>query len=118
MAAWPGTLPQLVGWSGYQRRIQDTRIRTNMDAGPPKVRSRFTARVDQQDLPVVHFTKAQWVLLDTFYTTTLAQGTLPFDMTDPLTNTTKSFRFVKPPVFGQMLGPDTIPVTLPLEVLP
>jgi hypothetical protein len=118
MAVWPVTLPQSVSWQGYARRIQDTRIRTTVESGPPKVRSRFRARVDQQDIPVVYFTKAQWVLLDTFYTTTLAQGVLPFDWIDPITGATVSFRFVKPPQFGQMLGPDTIPVTLQLEVLP
>lgn len=118
MAVWPVTLPQVVSWQGYARRIQDTRIRSQVASGPPKVRSRFTARVDQQDLPVVYFTKAQWVLLDTFYTTTLDNGTDPFDWTDPITGTTKSFRFVSPPEFGAMLGPDTIPVTLKVEVLP
>ena len=118
MAVWPGSLPQVVSWQGYARRIQDTRIRSTVEAGPPKVRSRFTARVDQQDLPVVYFTKAEWGTLETFYGTTLQQGALPFDWTDPITGATVSFRFVKPPQFGQMLGPDTIPVTLPLEVLP
>lgn len=116
-AVWPGTLPQVVSWQGYARRVQDTVIRSTMDAGPPKLRARFSASVDQQDLPVVYFTKAQWVLLETFYKTTL-QRVLPFEWTDPVTGSTVQFRFTKPPAFGAMLGPDTIPVTLSVEVLP
>ena len=118
MAVWPGTLPQVVSWQGYARRLQDTRLRTAMDAGPPKVRSKYTATIVEQDLPVVFFTKAQWVLLETFYVTTLLQGTQTFEWTDPITGVTVNYRFKAPPIFGAMLGPDTIPVTLPLEVLP
>lgn len=118
MAVWPATLPDTISWQGYARRLQDTRIRSNMDAGPPKVRSRYTAGIIEQDLPVVWFTKAQWVLLEAFYVSTLAQGTLPFEWTDPISGATVNFRFKAPPTFGAMLGPDTIPVTLNLEVLP
>ena len=118
MPVWPVTLPQTVSWQGYARRIQDTRLRTNMDAGPPKVRSKYRAAIVEHDIPVVYLTKAHWVLLETFYNTTLINGTLPFDWTDPITGSTVSFRFKSPPVFGSMLGPDTIPVTLPVEVLP
>jgi len=118
MAVWPGSLPSVVNWQGYARRLHDTRVRTTMDAGPPKLRSRFTSGMTEHDVPVVYFTKAQWSTLETFYKTTLQQGSLPFDWTDPLTGGSVSFRFVKPPVFGGMLGPDTIAVTLNLEVLP
>lgn len=118
MAIWPVTLPQTVSWQGYARRLQDTRIRSTMDAGPPKLRSRMTVGMVEQDLPIVWCTKAQWVLLETFYVTTLAQGTLPFDWTDPISGATVHFRFKAPPQFGSMLGPDTIPVTLNLEVIP
>ena len=115
---WPATLPSSISWQGYKRTIQDVKIRTPMDVGPPKVRARQTARVDMQEMPMVYCTKAQWILLDEFYTTTLFNGTLPFEMTDPVTLATQRFRLVEPPVFGNMLGPDTIPVTLKLEVMP
>jgi len=118
MPTWPGTLPQTVGWPGYARRLQETRVRTNMDAGPAKVRARFRSGILEQDVPVVYFTKAQWLLLETFYITTLLQGTLVFDWTDPISGLPVNFRFTSPPQFGAMLGPDTISVTLNLEVVP
>ncbi len=118
MAVWPVTLPQSISWQGYARRIKDTRVRTPMDAGPPKVRSKYRASIIEHDMPIVYLTKAQWVILETFYNTTLTNGALPFDWTDPITGSAVTFGFKAPPVFGSMLGPDTIQVTLPLEVLP
>lgn len=117
-ATWPVTLPQVVSWQQYARRIVDTRIRSTVDAGAPKLRSRYRSRIIEHDLPVVYCTKAQWVILEDFFNSTLANGVLPFDWTDPISGSTVSFRFRQPPAFGQMLGPDTIPVTLPVEVLP
>lgn len=118
MAVWPLGLPQVVSWQGYARRLQDTRIRSSVDAGVPKVRSRYSALITEHDLPVQYFTKSQVVTLETFYKTTLANGVLPFDWADPITGATVSFRFLKPPIYGSMLGPDTMPVTLTVEVLP
>lgn len=118
MAIWPVTLPQNVSWQGYARRIVESRIRTQMDAGPPKLRARYRSAIIEHDVPIQYFTKAQWVLLETFYRDTLANGTQPFDWTDPLTGSTVSFRFKTPPQVGGMIGPDTISVTLMLEVLP
>ena len=115
---WPATLPQTISWRGYRRSLQNTQIRTPMDVGPPKVRSRTTARVDTVEHPIVYLTKAQWLLLEDFYEATLFQGVLQFEMTDPFTLTTQRYRFTEPPVFGTMLGPDIIPVTLKLEILP
>ena len=118
MPIWPLTLPQEQSWQGYARRLQDTRLRTPMDAGPPKLRSKYRAHIVEHDIPVLYFTKAQWVLLETFYVTTLQQGTQTFEWTDPISGVAVNYRFKAPPTFGAMLGPDTIPVTLPLEVLP
>lgn len=113
---WPVTLPSTVSWQGYRRVIQNVQVRTQMDVGPPKVRARQTARVDMQEFPIVYLTKAQWPTLEDFYVITLFNGTLPFEITDPITGVAQRYRFTEPPVFGSMLGPDTIPVTLKLEV--
>jgi len=118
MAVWPVTLPQSASWQGYARRIVDSRVRTQMDAGPPKMRPRYRAAIVEHDVPVMYLTKAQWVLLETFYSSTLLNGTMPFDWTDPVSGAAVSFRFKTPPQLGGMLGPDTIPVTLNLEVMP
>ena len=115
---WPATLPSTISWKGYRRDIKNTQIRTPMDVGPPKVRSRATARVDMVDMPIVYLTKAQWLLLEEFYAETLFQGVLQFEMTDPFTLVKQRYRFTEPPVFGTMLGSDTIPVVLKLEVFP
>ena len=118
MAVWPVTLPQIVSWEGYTQEIQDTGIRTPMDAGPPKVRSKYTAAIINHNLPVQFFTKAQWGLLLDFYFTTLQMGTQPFEWTDPIAGNTVNFRFRKPPQFVKMQGSQYLDVTLPVEVLP
>jgi len=45
MATWPASLPQTVKATSFQETAPKEVIRTQMDAGPAKVRRRFTAGV-------------------------------------------------------------------------
>ena len=115
MTTWPGTLPDYVLRDGYDESAQDGNIRTPMEQGPAKVRRRFTAIVRNVNA-VVSLTTAQTVILDSFYDTDLAFGSLPFTWVHPRTQATVSFRFVKRHTFkpdgSQWLA------ALQLEILP
>lgn len=93
MAVWPATLPCLAFDTTDAR--QDGSIRTEMGTGPAKVRRRFSA-VSRYATAILALDATQRATLDAFYATTLAEGSLAFDVADPYDGTTVSARFTSP----------------------
>jgi hypothetical protein len=117
MAAWPGTLPQLVAVDGYSEEPPSVTARTQMDAGPDKVRRRTTVGI--RPLAVqLDLTKTQVETLDVFFVTTLKGGSLPFDWVDPRNQTAHSLRFVRPPVYRPQGSDVAWRAVMQLEILP
>lgn len=116
MASWPATLPQQVLRDGLGETLPDTALRTSMDVGPAKLRRRSSAAV-RPISAAVNLSTSQAADLETFYVSTLEGGTLPFDMADPRTGTTYSFRFTSPPGLSP-LGATIWRASLALERLP
>lgn len=120
MAVWPASLPQKQ-FTGLTDQRQDARVRTEMDAGLPKMRRRFTAALRTVTTRLV-LTGTQRQTFDTFYITTLSEGVDPFDWEDPVTDATVSFRFIEPPQWSLIVGGSTSDrlweATLSLELLP
>ncbi len=103
MDAWPISLQQKMDVAGFQYRMGRTKVSTDMDVGPAKVRARFTDAVDGYDLQhTLDFDDI--ATFKTFYKTTLGNGTLPFTFPDPFTLATETFRF----------APDSDPIIRPL----
>lgn len=100
MAEWPTSLPALPLRQGYEEQIAETRVRTEMDAGPAKMRRRFQAGMDTITLSF-EMTSAQIRILETFYKNTLEGGTLEFDYVHPREGEQRAFRFVEPPKWGE-----------------
>lgn len=100
---WPTTLPQFVLEGGYQEALEDQTAETQMDAGPAKIRRRFTTSTRRFQV-VVQMTPEQGVIFEAFYLTTLAGGTTPFDWVHPRTRAAKTFRFRRPPPTIQVSG--------------
>ena len=117
MAAWPGTLPVIPLVEDFSESPPDVLIRTQMDAGPARVRPRYTAGV-RPIMGKIRCTKTQVATLDTFYVTTLVFGSLPFDWISGRTGATVSYRFTKPPQYKPEGTKDLWTVTLELEVMP
>lgn len=115
-ATWPATLPSYPLVEGYEERAPATMLRTEMDAGPAKVRRRFTAGVRVLTLEV-GLTTEQTETLDAFFVDTLQGGTLPFDWVHPRTQDPATFRFTAEPEYEPLGGEMWIAV-LPLEILP
>ena len=117
MAVWPASLPDDVLVDGYSERPPRVRLRTPMDAGPPKMRRRFTAAVEPIRCTMA-FTRAQVTTFRTFYDTTLLGGVLTFDWTHPRTLAAVTFRFADPePEITPNSGKDWIG-DFTLEVMP
>lgn len=115
MAAWPAGLQQK-NFAGVVEQRQQAVLRSSMDSGAPKVRKMFTAAIRNIDIPMV-FTTAERATFDTFFITTLAEGSISFTWTDPVDDSTViTFRFKSPPRMTKVAGEwSTI---LNLEVLP
>lgn len=96
METWPLTLQQKMGSDSFSYTPGDTVLKSDVDAGPSKLRSRYTDGVDQYsctiqiDIDLVNTFK-------TFYKTTLGNGTRTFGFLDPFSNSTEEFRFESPP---------------------
>lgn len=114
-ATWPAALPQAL-LLGLTETAPNLTIRTQMEAGPAKVRQRFTAapRPVQGELVL---TESQANTLDTFYVTTLAGGALRFGWRHPRTDAAVTYRFTEPPSY-QQIGALQYRVAMKLEILP
>lgn len=115
--SWPAELPQLVLQDGYQETMPNTRLRTQMDQGPAKVRRRFSAGVRPFSL-LLDMSSAQVAIFDTFYNTTLEGGSLSFSWKHPRTGANVTFRFGGDDPTITSAGGDRYSAAIKLEILP
>lgn len=120
MPAWPASLPQ-DQFLGLTDQDVDAVIRTEMDAGPPSRRRRYTAVIRNVSVQLI-VTGAQRQTFDTFFRTTIAGGATAFDWEDPVTDATVSFAFRSPPRWrlraGGNINDRVWDTTLELEIQP
>lgn len=116
MAAWPASLPQKPLADGFAESAVSSVVRTEMDAGPAKMRRRYTVDVRVYSMDLL-LTTAQVSTLETFYRSTLGQVD-PFDWIDHRTGAAVSYRFRSPPAYLEAGAPGYWRTTLDLEVLP
>ncbi len=112
---WPATLPQEPLVDGFSGTIQDTLIRTSMDAGPEKTRRRFTAASEYYTVSWV-MTDAQFTTFRSFFKDTIADGSIEFEMNHPITGETVLVRFRG--VYKISLAGTGYLVNAEIEVLP
>lgn len=120
MTAWPASLPQAM-FRGLSDKRQSAIVRSPNDMGPATVRRRFTAATrDVTTRMVVNGT--QRATFETFFKTTLQEGSLSFTWEDPVDDTEVTFRFKEAPDWTLRRGgpaADRIwETTLTLELLP
>lgn len=90
---WPATLPQtpLVDqWVGGPQR---NKVSFKPEIGPTIDRRRGTSALHIYQATFAPLTEAQFVIFETFFHTTLKDGLLPFDWADPISGTTKRWKF-------------------------
>jgi hypothetical protein len=117
MPSWPASLPQHVLVEGYDEAPPDVLLRTEMDAGPAKVRRRFTAGVRELRCAIL-CDSDQLDDLEEFFRDEIAGGALPFDWVHPRTQDAASFRFVRRFTIAPEPGAKYWRVGLELEILP
>lgn len=115
MTAWPITLPQELDQDGYTEKPPNPTIRTSMDAGVAKTRRRFSSGVRPITGTMI-LTNAERQILDDFYVSDLAHGSLSFDWINPTSGLVASVRFVEPPDYSAFGA--AYQVAMKLEILP
>lgn len=116
MSAWPETIPALPLQEGFSETLRNVVIRTQTDSGPAKTRSRYTAGPKNYTMQFI-LTQTEKTALNTFFDTTLVNGSTSFTYTNPASGESGTFRFLGPPVYGAPIGLH-IMATLQLELLP
>lgn len=96
-AVWPAELtslaPQLVSWTKTEPKLTE---RTQMSAGPAKVRRRFTAGVTMHSVELV-LTRTQLGVFREFWTDTVKGGSLAFEWREWETQDDCEYRFITEP---------------------
>lgn len=113
---WPPGLPDDVLVEGYKEGLPKVTVRTQMDAGPPKVRRRQTAAVATLSFSL-DLTREQVALLTEFHGTTLRGGSLSFEWRHPRTRAVCQMRFIDPPDPRPLSGRHWV-AACTVEVLP
>jgi hypothetical protein len=121
MPVWPVSLPPL-GQTGAQIAADDSVLRSQMDAGPPTRRNRFTA-ITKSVSYIITLDGEQVETLDGFFHDTLRNGALSFDWIDPRNDSAAVFAFASPPQYTGLVGAEYPAerlwrVSLSLEIQP
>jgi len=111
---WPEGLPNTLLMEGLAGKRSSNVIRTQMDAGPKKVRRRYTASTKYFTGKLL-LDAGQLSELEQFYRAVLADGVLRFNFIDPQTLETGEFRFTED--YSENSTNGMFEVTLSLERL-
>jgi hypothetical protein len=106
---------------GYDSGVDDAKLRTEMDAGPAKIRRRFTAVPEAMNVRLV-MTATQLNAASpngfmAFYVTDTSHGSAEFTWVNPRTGSVATCRFVGAPAC-RPLGGTAWEVTFRMEVMP
>lgn len=92
-AAWPtGSVPYEPEQSGYSEKVQSNLASFNPDVGPPSVWRRSTIKCTQISADIL-MSGAELAAFNTFFETTLLDGSLPFTWTNPRYGVSKRYMF-------------------------
>lgn len=116
MPTWPSILPE-PNPGGYQETPQSQVLRSDMDAGPPKARRRFTAGT--RTVPVQYtLDEEQASAFEAFFYGEISAGAMPFDWTHPRTEEQVVARVVPPYQIAPVNGGLWWLLSLTIEIQP
>lgn len=113
---WPPGLQQKFNVDNFSVAYGNTLVRSEVDAGLAKVRSRYTDGVDNYNCSI-DLDIDDWNIIYDFFKTSLNNGALTFNFYNPLSEVTDEFRFLNPPQFSP-IGGRLFRVTMSWERIP
>lgn len=114
---WPSDLPALVQVQNYKDSLAETRIRTEMDAGPVKTRRRFTAGVEKVTVSI-RCNRTQVARFKIFFNVDTAGGSLAWNWVDALSQEPIELMFGENPPDITPINQMAFLITFPLEIQP
>jgi hypothetical protein len=108
---WPATLPQQP--SGYSQKAKPNTVRTQTDAGPTKVRRRFTKSVQEGQMDFL-LTIAQRQILEDFFHNDLEDGVIAMTFVHPWKYTPVDMYVTDAPSYSAD-GPLGVRASFPVE---
>jgi hypothetical protein len=99
--SWPSILPCYPLSGTYSAEYQENITRFQPEVGPSKSRRRYTSSIKVIDA-TFKFTKEQMIEFDRFYFDRLKDGSLPFEMRDPLIHRFYYYAFEETPRVDQV----------------
>ena len=100
---WPFGLTDTPDTEGYQELPAKNAIREEMDSGPPSLRRVATSGPKQYNCQF-SLTTAEVATFETFYVTTLSDGTDEYQWNDPRTGVQYDWKFAADPVISPLGG--------------
>src|SRR6185295_4707946 len=94
---WASQLPQVPLYESYAETLGANKVSFAPDVGDPIERVRYTAVSDPMTM-TFHMTWAQYQIFRTFYKTTLAHGSLLFNLYDRVLQAVKDYKISSDPV--------------------
>lgn len=114
--AWPSGVPEWALAGSLSERVEVNVAEFQPEVGPPVRRRRTSVPTTLLSFEQV-LTPAQYATLYSWYTSTLKDGSLSFNLTHPRTGTATECVFVSPPEYSeQTLG--ALRVSYSLRTLP
>lgn len=115
---WPSNIPYDLDRQGYREALADNVVRSQVSAGPPKRRKRFTA-APRPLRGQIMMTRAELTLFETFFDETTDYGTRSFNFPRPgfTDSSTYCVAFRRPPSWTNP-GGDNYLVSLEFEIQP
>jgi hypothetical protein len=113
---WPPTLQDKLNEEAFSFTHGETKLRSDMDVGPAKVRRRYTKSVDPISC-TIDVTQGEYSDFDYFYRTTLNGGVNQFTFDHPITGVPTDFRIVGTPQ-TRSIGGGNFRVSMQWEILP
>ena len=92
---WPSALQDFINESGFTQTFGDTTIKSTVDVGQSKKRARYTVGFDKFTT-TIDLDRTDYSTFETFYKTTLANGTLTFNYDHPVSGVATEFRMDVP----------------------
>ena len=116
-ASWPPGLPQYPLQKNIKGGPEDATIRSKTDYGADRVRQRYSGAVKYFPNITYYFTAAEFAIFETFYETTLKNGSQRYIHLHPINRTAATLR-MRGPYIAVPLSFDCISVSFNVEVLP
>lgn len=116
MIQWPVALQQFINQAGFNQTFGSTKLTTEMETGPKKVRRRFTNRIDTFSC-VIDLDREDYDTFESFYDVTLNGGVEYFEYNHPISGNLEEFRFLGDPVIN-VLGGTKFRIAMNWEIKP